>query len=468
MRTQSRTSSTKVKAPDGKPKRAASNPDSHHEPITASLLGLQARVGNQAVGLLMEGALQREIIGVEADWIKGIHVVEPQDQHEFDLLKGKVATAAGEPIADLDAYLKQRRSTFGSDDAYRAYGAIADAELEADKDRPPPPKGPMKLRSMLEFGSQPETQTLYYRWVRKGYEDKAGVTGDIGAYIRRASARSDRLRSSVRDAYGGKQAWRAKGWDLQGFNPRPVKTATFRYQLGTLSEHAKGSAVDIDPDHNPPLLLSQWAWIEKFTGLKVNRNAGEWDKNPQVLWESIKGLSDAFVKKVATRVAEEEETQRWWAAKVERWSRRYHLLDQPLELSPQWTEPGLPMSAGMKRAALASPGARATAADNLPTKGAKKPGPRKPPIDIVFADQPSMKKWKDGFFALPWDLVTKLHDLQLVWGATFSSKVDLHHFELPAGVVDEEEAEVAKQAEQKRLRDATTETTPFGRGTESP
>jgi hypothetical protein len=365
--------------------------------------------------------------------------IDPRDRAEFALIKlelvrERVGTktklvkrpmlaGAHGPITTVEGYLAQRRRTFKGDaahpdDAYWAFAKASDAELAANP----------ALRHVLEYDLQPAAQTVFYRWVRKAYLDwvrsehlDPSIAADIPGVVLRAEGRADLLRNLVKRegiaAYGSKK-WAAMHLSVQGFNPRPEKGGG-RFRLGTLSEHAFGAAVDIDPDHNPQLSLAQWRWIEKVGGRKVARDPERWRTDPKAIWQEIKELNDAFVEEIARRITEEEDRRR-----IAEWASRLHLLGPP-----DAPVPG--MSLRTDRAA--------------PPHGLRLLGPW--PVDVVFKGHEDLIPYRAGFFTLEWDLVKRLHDHGLVWGAIFQppSRVDLHHFQLPEGRVQGEEESHARQ-----------------------
>ena len=276
---------------------------------------------------------------------------------EFDLLKGKITDA------NATAYLKHRNDFFGSDEEYRHFAAESDRELDQSKG----------LRRLIEFDKkgQEKAQAVFYRWVRKAYFKK-GVT-DVPTQIR--SGGSDKLVAAlakVKAAY--KHAFKSGG-----FNPRPMKDAAYRYRLGTISDHALGTAIDVEPERNPILSDQEWKFIEKFTGKWVDRSLAAWKKDPKAVWTGIKALNDDFVTKVATEVRRIREEQ---------------------------------------------------AKTQLP------PGKKAPdPLAILIPKNDKLRKLTNGFFTLDWELVEAFHDNGFRWGATFGQEnlkgsADLHHFEL--------------------------------------
>jgi hypothetical protein len=117
----------------------------------------------------------------------------------------------------------------------------------------------------------------------------------------------------------------------------------------------------------------------------------KWKSKPKELHNSVKSINDEFVKKLkkemeavvsdARKVAEAEKA-----------------------------------TAEQKKAYLA------VTKDPLSAAVAANPALRK--VGLRF-----LKKWKNGFYSLPWELVNELHEEGFLWGGTFSHP-DLHHFEL--------------------------------------
>lgn len=293
--------------------------------------------------------------------------VREQDDDEFKLLKGK--------ITDTDAsnYVIHRRTFFGTDEAYKSYAAEADYEL--DNDTRKVGKRTVTLRSQIELSGQ--AQTVFYRWVRKAYQN-AGVK-DVPALIwqRNSKELADAL-AKVKANYSGT-------FKPQGFNPRPMKIGG-KYRLGTISEHGLGAAIDIEPGFNAQLKSAEWKFIEKLAGKTVDRTPNRWKNNAEALWKDVRELSDLFVAKVAAEV---------------------------------------------KRIAAEREAAAKAGAANPAPAGAPKPKVLPAPIDTVLAGHLQLKPWAErGFFNLEWALVKELHASGLKWGVLFTDP-DLHHFELP-------------------------------------
>lgn len=316
----------------------------------ASAVGMQSVLGNAAVA--RELARQEAVAPLAAQ-------VDADDLAEFDLLKHKITDGSAAE------YVRHRDQVFGGAAAYRVYAAVADAELNESK----------KLHRRIELAKTPDAQRIFYRWVRKAYEN-AGVT-DVPALILRGS--TDELKealAAVKEGYG-------KDFKSGGFNPRPKKSPQYRYRLGTISEHALGTAVDIEAAHNPILSLTDWKFVENIAGKVVDRRLARWKTEPEALWTDVNELNTLFVTNIAQEIERVANEQK-------------NVADS----------------------------------DNS-VKKSKQPRRRaKQPIDIVFGKNRGLKKWATGFFTLEWSLVEQLHAQGFRWGLTFSTSIDLHHFEL--------------------------------------
>lgn len=279
--------------------------------------------------------------------------VTDEDKAEFKLLKGKITDP------DAGAYVKHRDEFFGSRAAYAAFAIESDKELNDTKN----------LRKLIELKG--DAQTVFYRWVRKAYHN-SGVT-DVPAMIKRGTSQklADEL-AKVKLAYGQK-------FQAGGFNPRPKKSAKYQYRLGTISEHATGNAIDVESGTNPILSKSDWDFLQKFTGKKVDLTLDRWKKEPEAVWQDVKDVSDEFVKKLAAEIKRVEAEQK---------------------TAPKPTKPASTSST---------------------------------PAEAVLGKHVGLQKHASGFFTLELKLVSLLHEHGFRWGATFyPGSVDLHHFELTA------------------------------------
>lgn len=150
-----------------------------------------------------------------------------------------------------------------------------------------------------------------------------------------------------------------------------MKTAR-GYRFGTLSDHALGLAMDIDPAHNAQIEARQWQHILGYTGRSLDRatRCAQWRDAPEHLHRALSEISELFVRQLSAALAATGESGAT-------------ALQNVVSLSPDLRGLGLPF----------------------------------------------VRKWQNGFFNLPWELVKKIHEEGFPWGATFS-RMDLHHFEL--------------------------------------
>jgi hypothetical protein len=265
---------------------------------------------------------------------------------------------------------------------------------------------------MIEFTqkAQAKQQQIFYRWVRKAYKRKYGDDVNVPELIRRGM--SEELEKQINAVRGSIRVKKIKNEQFHagGFNPRPVKFAK-KYLLGTLSEHATGMAVDIDDKQNAQLTANEWKFVENLVGKKVTRT-GRWSSEAAAegLWKDLKEVNDLFVKKIAAEIkriekerADKEKAEKEKAAK---------------DKAAKDKAPAKPAPAA---AAVKATPAAAVKPVKLPT----------PLEEILGQNYRSLSPWvTNGFFRLPLDLVLELHAHGFVWGATFGTNVDLHHFEL--------------------------------------
>jgi hypothetical protein len=271
-------------------------------------------------------------------------------------------------VYHVESYLTDRDIFFGSTQAYVRYLEVARSELDADNG---------SLRNRLEpqlpvrreNTDWKEGQDCFYAWVRRAFEKKLGATDKIVGIIRVGSSAALRAAlKQVRSDYTQK-------FGVEEANARPIKSQG-GYKLGTLSDHALGDAVDIESANNPQISPSNWDAILAYTGKSLNTATREslWKLDPQKLHGNIQEINDEFVKLLKAEID----------AKV---------------------------AAGVEeKDALAS---------------VIKDDKHLTTIGAAF-----IKRYRAGFFTLPWALVKELHEEKLVWGAVFK-EVDLHHFEVP-------------------------------------
>jgi hypothetical protein len=285
----------------------------------------------------------------------------------------------------VDEYVKDRDAFFGTSKAYGEYKSSARTELEADKGKlrkfiEPPPAVRKKVADWEK------AQDVFYSWVRKAYEKQLGQGVDVPKLIK--AQMSEKLKAALKQVrldYG-------KEFQAGGFNPRPMKLSG-EYRLGTISEHAIGTAIDIDAASNAQIERKPWNAILQFTGKSLSHATAQsqWKTAPKELYDAIKDINDEFVSKLAKTVKDTTEAI---------------------------------TKAAEQEGATNQQKAKASAAKADPLGVAVEQNAQLKAIGGAF-----LKKWQNGFFSLPWELVKELHEEGFLWGATFSD-VDLHHFEL--------------------------------------
>jgi hypothetical protein len=285
----------------------------------------------------------------------------------------------------VDEYVKDRDTFFGTSKEYAAYKTNASTELDADKG---------KLRKYIEpppavrkkHADWDKAQDVFYAWVRKAYENQLGSDVDIPKLIK--SQMSEKLKAALKQVkldYG-------KEFQAGGFNPRPMKLSG-AYRLGTISEHAVGTAIDIEDATNAQIESAIWKAILAFTGKSLSHATAQshWKTAPRQLYDAVKAINDEFVAKLAKTIKETTDSVTKAAA------------------APNATKEQKATGEAAKKDALA-----VAIAQN-------------PQLKAIGA--PFLKRWQNGFMSLPWELVKELHEEGFVWGATFGNP-DLHHFEL--------------------------------------
>ena len=330
-------------------------------------------------------AIQRELAEGESDLELLVRVYGGvADRHARSYSsrkKGKTEYRAADYVAD-------RHRFFGGVSEYADFLGKARAELDEDdaalRFYVEPPKSVRTTHSDWQ-----QAQDIFYAWVKKAFEKSSasivdGKRMDFATVIR--SQMSEKLKAAlktVRSDYGQK-------FKSGGFNPRPQKRPG-RYLLGTISDHAFGTAVDIEDATNPQIEQKTWKAILKFTGKSLDQAKSKWEKNPEELHTIIKGINDEFVSKLEKTVKETREAASKAAA------------------APKATDKDKSKAAAVEKDPLA-----AAIEQNA---------------DLEAIGPAFVRKWRNGFFTLPWALVKELHEEGFTWGATFSD-VDLHHFEL--------------------------------------
>jgi len=278
--------------------------------------------------------------------------------------------ADGTRIYSVALYLYDRERFFGSTQAYKDYRDIALKELEADRgllrDKLEP-----NIRQRPNLRRWKEAQICFYAWVRKAFEKRLGGDDKIVGIIRLGSSKAIKTALlQVGKDYTGTFA-------KEESNPRPIKV-NGGYKLGTLSDHALGDAVDIDSGKNAQITPNQWTGIEAYTSKTLTKATREsqWKMNPQALHATFVEINAEFVR----------------------------LLGLDIEAQA---------AAGVARDDKTMAAALVKANANLAKIG-----------------EDFLKKWKNGFFAMPWALLKEFHEEKLLWGAVFAT-IDLHHFEVP-------------------------------------
>lgn len=165
---------------------------------------------------------------------------------------------------------------------------------------------------------------------------------------------------------------------ISGFTPRPKKRNTgngLRFCLGSFSNHAIGTALDIRVNSNKVISIPAWDLIQKIAGINVDRNKSRWKmgKNftdsmlSKSLFEEILTVHNNFFKNTRETIRK---------LKIE----------------------GLKIEEIYRR---------------------------------IFGENiECMNYYKGGvFFDLDWIVVNYLREQGLVWGVVFEKQIDLHHFE---------------------------------------
>jgi hypothetical protein len=266
----------------------------------------------------------------------------------------------------VDEYLRYRLAFFGSTYNYNTCFDQARAELDDANGRlreliEPPKNSKANNHWRTNHPRWKEAQNIFYTWIRKAYENDLGPGTDIPALINaRESPQLTAALKRVEKTYG-------HSVPPNGFNPRPMKLSEF-YRLGTISEHARGFAIDVDAPHNAQFTAKTWDGISRFTGkqLPEAQRKALWQSSPDGLHRELVDISAMFMSKLQG------------------------LLSRGATLEALWR----------------------TDAD-LHT----------------FDNVATLRRWSTGFFSLPLDLVKAFHQEKFKWGATFRSP-DLHHFEL--------------------------------------
>ncbi|MFL1455000.1 M15 family metallopeptidase [Marinobacter sp. GN3S48] len=269
------------------------------------------------------------------------------DEQEFDVIADRVSNRDSESFRDYIDYIAYRNDYFGSLDTYLEKQTLADAEYDQLT------RG--ERQRIGTANDTPESRKILYRWLREAFH-RQGISDPLDV-IRNGLTQDmrDKL-DAIRDAYAPETFSVS-----QVLVVRPKKKYG-RYRLGTLSNHATGTAVDITPqDANPQIRSESWSLIETLAQKTVDRSRARWLREPGKLWDDVKALNDAYKAKLEERVDDGEQLS-----------------------------------------------------------------------DILSGHSRLLRAAQihGGFFNLPRDLVVLFAQQDLIWGVTFSSTPDLHHFEI--------------------------------------
>ncbi len=324
------------------------------------------------------------------------------DKAEFKIIKKmNVLDKQGHRFRRVQDYVRARTFMFGVHASYQAYANESDDEL-IKTEWPRRRRRPIKLRSLIEFSDNIKKQQIFYRWVRKAYEEKYGDDVNVPELIRKGM--TPELAEKIKEVRGSVRVKNIhdENFHAGGFNPRPQKLDK-AYRLGTLSEHATGMAVDIDDTQNAQIDARDWKFIEDLVGQKVSNRRARWkgdEDDVEDLWDDINSLSEAFVKKVASEVKRIED-ERAEKAKKEK--------EEQEKLKAAGKEPE-------------------KASEHHKKEEKKKVLP--PLQEVLGSHYQHLSPWvTTGFLHLPLELVLEMHAHGFTWGAIFSDP-DLHHFEL--------------------------------------
>lgn len=319
------------------------------------------------------------------------------DDAEFEHIKKMgVVKSGSQPFRTKADYLSYRDRHFGSAAAYYEFAAQSDAELATAANGS---KSSLKSRLPKDVQKWPlQRQQIWYRWLRIAFKLELGAGCDVPERI---------FKGPTEDLISKLQQLESvlKGHKAQTpLVPRPKKNASGQYRLGTLSEHALGLAIDIDPDNNPMFSHRQWNIIERVAQKHVVRSKARWRSDPERLWKDMNEINDLFVKNVPAEILKIR-------AKISQ--------TEALKLGEQHT-PHIPsdFSQLQKNIDWIMPPLRKAGLI--------------PEHELFGEDWEKLTKYskKPGFINLPLDLILELHNCEFKWGATFDGSVDIMHFEL--------------------------------------
>lgn len=303
-------------------------------------------------------------------------------------------------VASEDEYVARVEVTFGSLRAYLDWAPKSDELLER------PISSKKRIRDLVEL--QGEEQRVFFRWVSWEYQKRGFGLDAIAALITKG------VDPQMASALSGAAQEYGRPIAPQGFNPRPMKGASLRYRLGTLSEHATGRAIDIAPDRNPIISAKAWRAIQQATGVSVDLHLAKWQFQPEAYYDALAALDEAWVRKVDTGL------------RAPQWAREHAGALLPDKLRPPQSIGGVAPAGRLelRRPELLEEESSPTRVigELLGGKGSKE-----------LTAEASKLAALPGFHFLSHDreLVLALRRQGMVWGATFfPGSVDLHHFEL--------------------------------------
>lgn len=253
--------------------------------------------------------------GPSLAWIKAIIEIEErqqkeraEDEAEFKLIEayfvGRIAGKGNyRAFAYVEDYLRHRDEHFASRQEYLRYAAESDQELSEGV------RGIInKPERQLSPTEEQQAQAVFYRWLRKAYQKKFNVV-NVAADLATRRKDYERLEHLV-EAFilpAGAEPGDAKAKELDwAFVPRPERKMAsdgrYRYLLGTISGHARGTSVDIKPGSNPDVAVAAWDFMTDYLGTPFKRDLNRWKNDPEGLIRDVKALSDGFSAKVVAEV----------------------------------------------------------------------------------------------------------------------------------------------------------------------
>ena len=387
----------------------------HLQPEVQAAVDLQRGPGNGATGKF----LQLRPPAAAAGLLRGLPLphLDPEEDRlrpfvteEFVYVKPILAAE----FKSAEAYSALVRRTFGSYRSYYEFAKESDAEVE-------------KVRHALDKQPTVAAQTIFYRWVRWEYM-KRGLD-PLKTISMKMSAE---LSAGVTAAKAELLSESGITLKVQGFNPRPEKAPVGKgggYRFGTLSEHAQGNAVDIDPDHNLFVSNDTWNYIlaqPNITKPKGDLTLHRWVTDPESMYEDLAVVSDTWRDEARRRFEVEKRVRQEAGSLVPR-------LRESVVGGLGGSQPGMPELPP-------TPILGIHAAEVHKGKKISHAYPQTEREEVACAaltDVPGMSNADKlasigtGLMALPREVVLKLRAKGLVWGATFRHPgKDIQHFEL--------------------------------------